>query len=149
MKIRKASRLDSGDIARIEWESGYRWNRSKKECMSLSKRIFDEGYSTIYILDDLKDKIGYFSVSRKGKLFYLNYFSIKKKFQGRGFSKSMMNKIISLAKRHNSSSIELTVWSRNFPAISLYTKYKFYVIGIKKNYYKKGDDKLVMRRELR
>ena len=149
MKIRKASKKDAEDIANIEWESGYLWNENKKECLKLARRIFYEGYCEVYVLEDSRDKIGYFAISQKGKLFYLNFFAIRKKFQGRGFSKLMMNKTIYLAKQNKMRAIELTVWGKNFPAISLYTKYGFYVTDIKRKYYKNGDDKLRMRKELK
>lgn len=147
MIFTKADKKDINEIAKIEWESGYKWNKNKKECLKLINEVFDEGYCQVYILSN-KEPIGYFALSfdKNKSLCYLNYFAVRKKYQAKGFSKTLITKAINIAKKEKSKAIELAVWGKNFPAIGLYNKFGFYVTEIIKNKYSNGDNKLRMRK---
>jgi ribosomal protein S18 acetylase RimI-like enzyme len=150
MKIRKATEKDKKEISEIEYQSGYKWNQNKKITDKLAEKLFKEKYCEIFILED-KKPLGYFAISfgKKKKVCYTNYLAIKKKFQGKGNSKLMLKRILSIAKKKKCKAIELAVWSKNYPAIGLYNKFNFYVCSVKKNYYPNKDDKLRMRLELK
>jgi [ribosomal protein S18]-alanine N-acetyltransferase len=145
MRISLATIKDIKNISDLEYGSNYRWRGSKKEELKRVEDLFSKGYCEIYILRD-KSPAGYFAISfdKKKKICYLNYFAVSKKFQGRGFAKLMMKKIISIAKRNKCKSIELAVWAKNFSAIGLYNKFGFRFTEIKKNYYPNKDDKVRM-----
>jgi|SRR3989344_6807685 len=151
MKIRKATLSDVEKISEIEFKSGYKWSQNKKETINMIKKVFEEKYCEWYILEKIKKSIGYFAISfdKKETICYINYFAIIKIYQGKGFSKLLMKKVINIAKNKNCNKIKLTVWAKNFTAINLYTKFGFHVSGIKKNYYKNGNDKLVMEVEIK
>ena len=146
--IKLATLKDAKEISEIEYGSGYKWRDSKEKELKRIEKVFSQGYCKVYILK--KDcPVGYFAISfdKAKKTCYLNYFAIKKKFQGKGFSKLMIKKVISLAKEKKCKHIELAVWSKNFPAIGLYNKFGFRFISIKKNYYPNGDDKVRMKKD--
>lgn len=149
MKIKKGTIKDINTIADIEWKSGYKWNKNKEECIKLAKRLFDEGYCDIYILY-IKEPAGYFAMAfnKNKKVCYINYFAIKKQYQGKGLSKIMIKKAIDISKKSKCKEIELAVWNKNFPAISLYNKFGFFVFDIKRDKYPNGDNKLKMRKEI-
>ena len=148
MGIRKATIKDSYQLVDVEWESGYRWNKGRKDCEVLINRIFTEWKDEVYILENGKDCIGYIALSHENKGTELDNMAVRKDFQGKGYSKLLIKKAIILAKKNKSKSIFLNVWSKNLKAISLYNKNGFYVIDVKKNHYKNGDDKLRMRKDL-
>jgi len=150
MTIKLATINDAKEISNLEYNSGYKWRDSKKEELKRVENIFSKGYVDIYILKD-KSPAGYFAISfdRRKKICYLNYFAVSKKFQGKGFAKLMMKKIISIAKKNKCKSIELAVWAKNFSAIGLYNKFEFRFIEIKRDYYPNGNDKIRMRKELK
>ncbi|PIN89932.1 hypothetical protein COU60_02460 [Candidatus Pacearchaeota archaeon CG10_big_fil_rev_8_21_14_0_10_34_76] len=148
MKLRKATIKDADEISEIEWESGYRWNKNKKDCGILVNKIFSKWKDEVYIIENNKIGIGYIALSHENKETELDNMAVRKGFQGKGYSKLLIKKVISLAKKNSSKGILLNVWSRNFKAISLYNQTGFYVIDIKKNHYKNGDNKLRMRKDL-
>lgn len=150
MRFKKATQADIKSIADIEWKSGYKWNENKREVMKRAKELFDKEHHFVYIMQK-EEPIGYFAItcSKNGKIGYIDNFEIKKKYQGKGLSKTMMKKAINILKKLECSEIELEVWGKNFPAISLYNKFGFYVTDITKNKYSNGDAKLFMRKELK
>lgn len=149
MIFKKATINDIEKIARIEWESGYKWNKSKDECIKLANKTLNENDSKTYILENNKP-VGYFAVSfnKNKKICYLNYFAIKRKYQGKGLSKSLIKKAINVANENKCNEIELWVWGKNFRAIGLYNKFEFYVSDIISDKYQNGDNKLKMKKEL-
>ena len=149
MTVRKATIKDAETIAEIEWESGYRWRKCKKDCIKLVNSIFNEWHDKVYVIKIKKEPIGYIALSNKNKETELDNMGIRKKFQGKGFSKLLMNKAINIANKNKSKEIYLNVWAKNFTALSLYNRYGFYVIDIKKKHYPNGDDKLRMRKDLK
>ena len=156
IKIRKAMLKDREPVAEIEYKSKdknsslKKWHQNQKETYEMIEKIFKEKYFDVYILEVNKSLIGYFAISfnKKKKVCYLNYFAIKKRFQGKGLSKLMMKKAIYLARKRKCRTLGLAVWAKNFKAIGLYNKFGFFVKSIKKRYYPNKDDKLIMERLL-
>ena len=146
MKIRKATLKDAGKVAKIEYDSGYRWrdNNENKE----AKRILNSKWSETYILEEKKREVAYFTIAFKKKGCYVNFFSVTKSRQRKGVASRLMGKIISMARKNKCKKIGLTVWAKNFPAIGLYNKFEFYITDIKRRYYPNKDDKLRMEKIL-
>lgn len=63
-------------------------------------------------------------------------------YKKRGYAKSILCYIISLKNKDQTMSLE--VKSKNLPAITLYKKFGFKTLNIRKRYYKDGDDALCM-----
>lgn len=65
--------------------------------------------------------------------------------QGHGIGTRLMRKALADAQRAGATSATLEVRDGNAPAIQLYKKLGFEIVGRRKNYYKKtGDDALLM-----
>lgn len=69
---------------------------------------------------------------------------IKKSERKKGIGSLLLEKLIEMAKELNKSSISLEVNENNIPAKSLYEKYGFKVVGIRKKYYLGKDDAIIM-----
>ncbi len=146
MKLRKAKLEDSEKVAKIEYDSGYRWRENDEN--REARRILKSKYSKTYILEDKKKEVAYFTIAFKKKICYINFFSVIKPHQRKGLASKLIKRIISMARKNKSKKIELTVWVKNFAAIGLYNKAGFYVTGIKRKYYPNKDDKLRMEKIL-
>ena len=74
----------------------------------------------------------------------------KNEFRRCGVGSALMDALIDLSKKEKAEVITLEVRSKNVPAISLYEKYGFVTVGVRKNFYKKpDDDAILMNLELR
>ncbi|MGN0973802.1 MAG: ribosomal protein S18-alanine N-acetyltransferase [Bacilli bacterium] len=101
----------------------------------------------------------YFILFQKNKIIgFLNIFeiydkieivniNIKKEYQGKGYSKLLMDKLIIYSNNHNIKNITLEVNSNNSIAINLYKKYRFKEVAIRKKYYN-GTDGILMERKM-
>jgi ribosomal-protein-alanine N-acetyltransferase len=146
MRFRKATFKDIEKIANIEHNSGYKWGQGREAELKDAKtaiKIFET-----YLLENKKKTIAYFALKFKKKICYIGFFAVIRSYQRKGLASKMMRKIINLARVKKCHMLRLDVWAKNFPAIGLYNKFRFYVVGIKRKYYADGDDKLVMRKNL-
>lgn len=72
----------------------------------------------------------------------------KKDKRNMGFAKFILNELINIAKEENCKLITLEVNENNFPAISLYEKFDFKQVGLRKKYYNGIDNAILMTLEL-
>ncbi len=145
MKIRKARLNDTEKIAKIEINSGYKWKESKKKELNNAKKLF-KTKALIYILENKNKAIGYFVLTYKDKIAYLDFLSVIKSYQGKEIGTKLLKYAIRLSKE-KTNKVKTSVWAKNFPAIALYNKFGFYVSGIKRKYYPNKDDKLIMEKK--
>lgn len=92
-----------------------------------------------YVLVSGQKVLGFFEcqiISPEAELYDI---AIKKDYQGKGYSKILMEYFIDLCKNQNCDTIYLEVNSINNKAINLYKKYGFSEYSIRKNYYGKND----------
>jgi ribosomal-protein-alanine N-acetyltransferase len=61
-----------------------------------------------------------------------------------GIGSMLLSKLIELSKKQEMKSITLEVNEHNIPAIKLYEKYNFEIIGIRKKYYNNTDSAILM-----
>ena len=66
-------------------------------------------------------------------------------YRRRGIANKMLTELL---KTLQVNAITLEVRESNVPAIALYEKYGFEAVHIRKNYYKNGEDALLMRLEM-
>lgn len=74
---------------------------------------------------------------------------VKKDCRNKGFGSFLLNTLISYANDINISIINLEVNEKNLPAISLYERFGFEKLGIRKKYYKGIDDAIIMKKILK
>lgn len=72
---------------------------------------------------------------------------VKKDFRNQGIGSLLLKELINLSKSLNVKNLFLEVNERNTPAISLYNKFGFKKISIRKNYYK-DNNAIVMKLDL-
>ena len=73
---------------------------------------------------------------------------VKKDFRNQGIGSLLLKELINLSKSLNIKNLFLEVNEKNTPAISLYNKFGFKKIRIRKNYYK-NNNAIVMRLDLK
>lgn len=78
----------------------------------------------------------------------LNNIVIKKDSRGKGFSRILLEKIISISKEYNKENILLEVSEENIIAINLYEKYGFEKNGRRKKYYDGKFDAILMSKKI-
>ena len=78
----------------------------------------------------------------------INYFVVNPKFRNRGFGTYLMTYLIKRCKNLNIKKLLLEVSQSNFIAEKFYSRFDFYTVGIRKNYYKDGSDALLKEKKL-
>lgn len=141
MKLTRATINDIKKIANLEYNSGYRWRETKNEEIKTAKKLLNsKGF--VYVIERNNKAIGYFALLIKNKIANIGFLSVIKSQHRKGTGTKLVEYAIKLARKSKCKKIEVDVWNKNFPAISLYNKFGFYVTKIRKKYYPNGDDKL-------
>ena len=140
MILRRAGIIDMNSIVNIEktsYEKPY-WNES------LLKYLFNESITdTVWIFEFKKKIIGFLIEQRcLDEISILNV-AVDKKYQNNGFGKKILSQYLSILP--NNSVVFLEVNKNNFIARKIYTSLNFEKIDLRKNYYNKGEDALIMR----
>ena len=78
----------------------------------------------------------------------INYFVINKKFRKRGFGSYLMSYLIKKCEKLNLRKLLLEVSQSNITAEKFYSRFDFYTVGIRKNYYKDGSPALLKEKKL-
>ncbi len=72
----------------------------------------------------------------------------KKSMRKKGIGKNLLEKLIEISKEENKTEISLEVNEINEPAISLYEKFGFEIVGRRKKYYNRVNDAIIMTKKL-
>ena len=78
----------------------------------------------------------------------INYFVINQKFRKKGFGSYLMSYLIRKCEKLNLKKILLEVSQGNVTAERFYSRFDFYTVGIRKNYYKDGSHALLKEKDL-
>ena len=78
----------------------------------------------------------------------INYFVVNKKFRKRGFGSYLMSYLITKCEKLNLKKLLLEVSQSNVTAERFYSRFDFYTVGIRKNYYKDGSHALLKEKKL-
>lgn len=127
------------DVLNSEFDDFWNYNILKEELNSPN---------SCYIVAFLNNEI----VGFAGIKFIVNEADImnivtKKIFRNQGIGKLLLENLIQLAKSLNLASITLEVNEENAPAIHLYKKFGFEILGLRKNYYQNKDG-IIMTKKL-
>jgi ribosomal protein S18 acetylase RimI-like enzyme len=141
MRFVKASKSDIDNITEIELNCGYHKNPIRSDIRKLFVNFFKSSKSFAYIMKNKSKDIGYFAFRIVNNNCELDYIAIDKDYQGKGFGKLLLNKIISLSEKMKLKSIKLFVRLSNKKAISLYTQYGFIFLT-------KQNNKIFMTKEI-
>ncbi|MFQ6119272.1 MAG: ribosomal protein S18-alanine N-acetyltransferase [Methanosarcinales archaeon] len=132
MYIRKASREDLHFIMEIEEKSF----KSPWTYEMFNYYIGSEGF-LVFVIDH--NIVGYIIVrlqrSFRGKIAHLDSIAVHPDWRRKGIGSYLLKMGIEYATCKGAKTMQLKVREHNLPAILLYTKFGFKIIGIKKNYY--------------
>ena len=78
----------------------------------------------------------------------INYFVVNKKFRKKGFGSYFMSYLIIKFEELNLKKLLLEVSQNNVTAERFYSRFDFYTVGIRKNYYKDGSHALLKEKKL-
>ena len=78
----------------------------------------------------------------------INYFVVNKKFRNKGFGSYLMCYLIKKCEKLNLKKILLEVSQGNVTAEKFYSRFDFFTVGIRKNYYKDGSHALLKGKKL-
>ena len=78
----------------------------------------------------------------------INYFVVNKKFRKKGFGSYLMRYLIKKCEKLNLKKLLLEVSQSNVTAERFYSRFDFFTVGIRKNYYKDGSHALLKEKKL-
>ena len=79
---------------------------------------------------------------------HINNLAVSPAFRGLGLASKLVEHALDDAKKKGAVWCQLEVRSDNMPARSLYRKFGFREIGVRKGYYQDGEDAVVMGKDL-
>ena len=79
----------------------------------------------------------------------INFFVVNQKYRKKGFGSYLMNHLIKQCEKLNIKKLFLEVSHTNITADKFYSRFDFYTVGIRKNYYKDGSNALLKEKKLR
>jgi [ribosomal protein S18]-alanine N-acetyltransferase len=101
---------------------------------------------TYRVIEDNKEIVAYFGLAIVDDTADITTIAVRADFQGRGIGTKLMQEILDIAAKRNLRKIMLEVKPENLAAISLYQKFDFEVIGLRRNYYGPSKDALTMQK---
>ena len=143
MNLQMASFGDLDKISTIENETNkYPWS------LNNFKSSLEAGNSSI-VLKDKKNILGYAFFSVIGTDSHLLNITISENYQGKGFGKKILKKVLLQSKVLGATIVFLEVRVSNFRAISFYEKFGFKRDAIRYNYYAGSpkEDALLMSKQ--
>ena len=78
----------------------------------------------------------------------ISYFVVDKKFRKRGFGTYLMSYLINLCKKLNLNKLLLEVSKNNVVGQNFYSRFDFFTVGIRTNYYRDGSDAILKEKNL-
>ncbi|WP_041484455.1 ribosomal protein S18-alanine N-acetyltransferase [Prochlorococcus marinus] len=78
----------------------------------------------------------------------INYFVVNQKFRKKGFGSYLMLYLIENCEKLSLKKLLLEVSQSNVSAERFYTRFDFYTVGVRKNYYKDGSHALLKEKKL-
>ena len=105
-------------------------------------------FSNFFVAIEDREIAGYiclWTVSDEG---HLTNITVKEKFRRKGLGSRLMKYIIDISYAMKIKKMFLEVRASNFPALSLYGKFGFKKIDVRKKYYSNSDDAVVMAKIL-
>ena len=78
----------------------------------------------------------------------INYFVVNQEFREKGFGSYLMSYLIKKCEKLNLRKLLLEVSQSNLTAERFYSRFDFYTVGIRKNYYKDGSHALLKEKKL-
>ena len=126
--------LDSNTICmwtKKQWESEFNKQGIKVVAILLKTEIIG-----IYVVQTIIDES------------QINYFSVKQKFRRKGYGSYLMRYLIKDCEKLNVKKLLLEVSEANLIGEFFYSKFNFFTVGRRKNYYRDGSDAVLKEKYL-
>ena len=78
----------------------------------------------------------------------INFFVVNKKFRKKGYGSHLMSYLIKQCEEININKLFLEVSKNNINAVNFYSKFDFFTVAVRRNYYKDGSDALIKEKKL-
>lgn len=130
--------LPLGQVLQIEKECF----RAPWGCVALTGTMEMQNTS-LYLVEENGKPVSYCISSRVFDEAELLRIAVLAEYRRRGFADLMMKMLLAEWKARDIRKIFLEVRRSNIPAASLYEKYGFRTVSMRKNYYENGEDALV------
>ena len=78
----------------------------------------------------------------------INFFVVNQKYRGKGYGSFLMSYLIKECEKSNINRIFLEVSNTNIIAEKFYSRFDFFTVGIRRNYYKDGSNALLKEKKL-
>lgn len=115
----------------------------------LKQELLNENHIFLVVKDTISDEIlGFAGIEIVLDEAELMNIVIRKNKRGLGIGKSLMEKIINIAKENNIKILKLEVNEKNLIAINLYKSFGFKQTGIREKYYNNHDSAILMDLEI-
>lgn len=143
IEFRQADKDDLHELSSLETEVfSEPWG---EETIANYLKMSEKDKATYVLYDEADKKIlAYVIVQTLYDEMEIMRFAVIPTRRREGLGKMLMNMLISAAKEHEVEKIILEVNSINYKAISLYKSLGFIEVGRRKDYYKQGEDALLM-----
>ena len=132
--------------ALLKLESGFgvdAWNRQQFE----SELISPYGYYRVAM--DQQQLVGYCGCMLLYDQADIQTIYVQKEYRHQGIATDLLLDSLDYLRVQHIHEVFLEVSVNNIAAIRLYTKLDFKNIGIRRQYYKTGDDAIIMKKELK
>jgi ribosomal-protein-alanine N-acetyltransferase len=78
----------------------------------------------------------------------INFFVVNQKYRKKGFGSYLMSYLIKHCENSNINKLFLEVSHTNVSAEKFYSRFNFFTVGIRRNYYKDGSDALLKEKKI-
>lgn len=103
----------------------------------------------LYVLLENAVIVGYISLFKVLDEIHVNNIAVDPQYQRKGYASLIMDRSLEISKELSAAHVTLEARRSNIPAIELYRKYGFEILGFRKNYYKNPkEDAIIMTKEL-
>lgn len=140
MIVRSMSVNDLKEVVKIEKEL-YKVPWSEKQ---YKYELEENEFSYLFVLEHENVVVGYYGFWVMFEDCDITKVSIRKEFQGMKLSNILMEDCFDRVKKAGCNKINLEVRVDNFKAINLYKKHGFEEVYVRKDYYAKGEDALIL-----
>ncbi|MFA6859975.1 MAG: ribosomal protein S18-alanine N-acetyltransferase [Clostridia bacterium] len=142
--INEMTEADIDDVYSISFEAFNLESASK----NMIRDEFHSEFKKFFVAKENKEVIGFLTFMLLSGEVELLDIAVKKGYQDKGIGSKLLEHLISFCKANNIKNIFLEVNVNNKKAITLYKKYDFKQVSIRKKYYRNLDDALILKKDI-
>ena len=145
LKVEKATKENLQEIMEIE-------KTTSADDLPWSENAFLESFNNssfeCFIIKENEKNVGFLAIMNLGVEYEILRIVTTSKFRGQGVAIKLLDFLFKKAQEEGVKEIFLEVNQFNYPAMLLYEKTGFKVVGERVDYYSKGQNALIMRKDI-